>query len=570
MRQLPIIFSLALLVFFSFDALAELKGPHGLRLMVVTNGDDDGPGSLRAAINAVNNDPAVDPTILVAIHQSGIALLSPLPAITRPGTTIDARDVQASNGNVDSPSLVLNGAKAGPCNGFVIAAKNVTIAGIQAYNFSAAAFLVLSDGAQLRANSAIGTGRGIALINASGGAFSYNTFTDTQLSGIAIWNGGFNLISHTTITEHAEAYGIVLVNSSYNRIEESEVDKGILTSLPAIDILGNSQGNQLVNLEVNKGRVSYSWGGPPGIRVEKAGMNTVLNQVNVGNEYIVTSTADDGSPGTLRDAINKQVPTGGAALHIPRIVFMIPTTAANPIATISALGSYMVYYGTIVDATTQPGYNDLGAWHRAIQIEGHLAGRNGCFNINNGSVLGFSIMGFQGTGILVNGAMFASVSVMGNNIGVDGMGRNKWGNLGNGIELDYSNFTSIIGNVISGNGGDGIQVNSSDWTLIGSNFIGLASDGITPMGNGYSGIHAGPDVSGLDIGVRTVNDPKLGSPGGNFIAANGQWGIFSRATNTAITGNSVGVNILGQSMPDLESPEINLVDAPINAPKRRK
>src|SRR5438105_2729402 len=90
-----------------------------LAVFTVTNTDDAGPGSLRAAIQNANTTAAAD-TIEFSIDSSGvqsIGLGSALPAITRP-LTIDAT---TQDPNALTPVIELDGAETGSsANGLTV------------------------------------------------------------------------------------------------------------------------------------------------------------------------------------------------------------------------------------------------------------------------------------------------------------------------------------------------------------------------------------------------------------------------------------------------------------------
>lgn len=97
-------------------------------------------------------------------------------------------------------------------------------------------------------------------------------------------------------------------------------------------------------------------------------------------------------------------------------------------------------------------------------------------------------------------------------------------------------------NVISGNGQYGVEITGVAATanLIRGNFIGLASDGATDVGNGLDGVFV------LDGSSNTIGGFVVGA--GNVISGNDRHGIHisgsTAATNT-IQGNYVGTDNIG-------------------------
>ncbi len=97
------------------------------------------------------------------------------------------------------------------------------------------------------------------------------------------------------------------------------------------------------------------------------------------------------------------------------------------------------------------------------------------------------ISGNRGDGVeLSHSTETKDNNVVGNYIGVDATGSQILANEGNGVTLeDTVDGTKIYENVISGNGANGIRVYMLvTRTQIYNNLIGLAADGVTPMGNG--------------------------------------------------------------------------------------
>jgi hypothetical protein len=101
--------------------------------------------------------------------------------------------------------------------------------------------------------------------------------------------------------------------------------------------------------------------------------------------------------------------------------------------------------------------------------------------------------------------------------------------------------TTGAGNVISGNGFAGLTLNAARDSFVQGNRIGVGSDGITPLGNGDTGLfisnQAGPNTNNL------VGGP--GAAASNVIAFNAKNGILvidSQATGNRLQNNSIFEN----------------------------
>ena len=140
--------------------------------------------------------------------------------------------------------------------------------------------------------------------------------------------------------------------------------------------------------------------------------------------------------------------------------------------------------------------------------------------------------------------------IQGNLIGTNAAGTAAVANTDRGIQLESGADLNIIGgspaaaNVISGNGNDGIIISDgaspgTDTTgnVIRSNLIGLAADGVSPLGNGNAGVRF-TSVTGNTVGGPGVTD-------GNRIAHNGGDGVESgngAGDGNTILGNSIWAN----------------------------
>ncbi|MGI8957285.1 MAG: beta strand repeat-containing protein [Chthoniobacterales bacterium] len=151
------------------------------------------------------------------------------------------------------------------------------------------------------------------------------------------------------------------------------------------------------------------------------------------------------------------------------------------------------------------------------------------------------------TGILFGGnpALGHSTgTVQGNFIGTDATGTTAL-NFGSGAGIAASHATGVVingGNVISGNGigvsisSSGTSGSTSDSTTVQGNFIGVAADGMKPLGN-----------SGNGVDVFFTSNHLIGgtNPGeGNVIANNGGNGvsIAGGGTSVRVDGNSIFSN----------------------------
>jgi uncharacterized repeat protein (TIGR01451 family) len=125
--------------------------PTGSTTFTVTNTNDSGNGSLRAAILAANAT-VFDDTITFDIPGSGpftIHPLSPLPAITSP-VVIDAT---SQSGYAGTPIVELDGTNAGAAaNGVYVSAPNTTIRGLVVNRFALEGIVIDTHHGVVRGN----------------------------------------------------------------------------------------------------------------------------------------------------------------------------------------------------------------------------------------------------------------------------------------------------------------------------------------------------------------------------------------------------------------------------------
>jgi hypothetical protein len=220
-----------------------------------------------------------------------------------------------------------------------------------------------------------------------------------------------------------------------------------------------------------------------------------------------------------------------------------------------------------------------------VRIEGNFIGTDPSGAAAAGSVVGINISTQGGAAqVIIGGADAAARNlisgnstigiasgfnfngfndyvVQGNLIGTDVSGQVALGN-NTGISVNYFTPTVFVArnNVISGNSGSGIGIGDSGvgqqgTSLSGTvqgNLIGVAADGVTPLGNGRLGIIVeGAAPPGANSCLIGGTDPGQG----NVIAFNNLEGVrIDGGLNTKILGNSIfanaglGINLGGDNV----------------------
>ncbi|MBI2297412.1 MAG: right-handed parallel beta-helix repeat-containing protein, partial [Armatimonadetes bacterium] len=267
--------------------LAVLVGaPSALgATIVVTNTNDSGPGSLRAAMGDANATAGPD-TIQFDIPGAGphvIQPLSRLPDLTDPGTTIDGT---SQPGYAGSPVVVLNGSLAVGAYGLGVSAGGTVIQGLGITGF---AWYGIAAGGQgsgtIERNVISNNGGGIALTQVSAATVRSNLITGNWRTGLFCCGPGSRpTISGNTISGNTDAYlggGISCIGASPT-IEDNEISGNTAGSngggiyccgasaqpeLRNNTLSGNSAGG-------NGGGVAVDYGSSPTIRENTLTGNT--------------------------------------------------------------------------------------------------------------------------------------------------------------------------------------------------------------------------------------------------------------------------------------------------------
>jgi len=328
--------------------------------------------------------------------------------------------------------------------------------------------------------------------------------------------------------------------------------------------------------------------------------------------YTVINTADAGV-GSLRWAINQANGNAGA----DTIDFGIGS-GAKTIALVSALPP--IAQAVTIDATTQPGFagtplieingagivaagaSGITVSANSVVIKGLVInrfnlhgilinagsgttvtqcyigtdaagatvlanGHTGVYMANTGGHVigpGNVISGNAVDGVRLDAAGAANSVVKGNKIGTNAAGDWALANAFNGVVMTNGAHNNVIGgttgadlNVISGNSKNGVAIASgSTANVVERNYIGLAADGATALGNGLDGVFL-TDAPGNKIGGDIAGTF-------NIIGTNLHYGI--EVSGAAAGGNTIQRNIIGSDLFGNLSRGNNFDGVAINAP----
>ncbi len=308
---------------------------------------------------------------------------------------------------------------------------------------------------------------------------------------------------------------------------------------------------------------------------------TVDSVLDVPDDNISDSICDDGAGNcTLRAAIEESNDTAGTQT----INFNISsgTSFTNDGQTGYTITPF-TNLPNITDQVVINGYSQPNAQTNTAQSPNPLNGRllieidgtnvsvgsKNCFELDNGSdnaiIKGLVINRCQGSAISI--ADIDSAKIEGNYIGTDPTGLTARSNgapsggssvaVGVGANCNTSTDTNttntVLGgstaaarNLISGNRGAGMGICAVDTTVQG-NYVGLASDGLTAMGNS---VNVGDGSGGATIDyadgvlIGGVNTGEMNIFSGNYNAGVSPY----RSENMTVQGNYFGLGYDGSTM----------------------
>lgn len=461
----------------------------------VINTGDSGPGSLRQAITDANEHFGPD-QIVFAIPGTGpffISLLSQLPQINETVTL----DATTQPGYTGQPLVVLDGVAASNAYGLLVLADDCIIRGLVIHRFSR---------------------DGIRLENVSRCVIQGN-FIGTDANGQNAAGMGENGIGISGGTGHL----IGGLSAAGRNVIGGCTENGIIIAGPGARghrVLGNFIGTDATGTtalgNLQSGVVLYGVSSNE-IGGLAAGAGNLISGNRQSGIYLLGPGAEGNRILGNRIGLNA---AGTARLPNQQDGITLFQAAANVIGDCRASGANIisgnteagVYVGGASSSNNvvignRIGVNPAGTF--AISNQWGIAIENAPRNFIGGSApgAGNQISGNQVVGLTIQGISAMQNRVEGNRIGTDAAGRAALANEGPGIYITApSNYIgsplSGAGNITSGNRASGIHIEnpSANGNMVQGNFIGLAADGLSPLGNDFHGIIIQLDASNNHIG----------------------------------------------------------------------
>ncbi|MCU0707282.1 MAG: right-handed parallel beta-helix repeat-containing protein, partial [Pirellula sp.] len=429
---------------------------------------------------------------------------------------------------------------------------------------------ILASEGGLRVLSSNITALAITLnVNASleGADATLNVPNVTNNGGYLSWgDGGLNLTNPLVIDgNYAQgpfasfAVAVNAVSSSAGRVDvtgAADLDGFFVLTMLNNDPIDVSQSFNVLTFGSASGAFgSLSWNGSQyGGFTLAAPFEITQNAGNIdltGTVNVVSSNADTGA-GSLREAILNANASGDPSLIGFRNIGSIALASSLPAITTPVE----------INAVEQGGF--VGT--PIIELDGTAAGATDGLRLAAGSagsiIRGLVINRFNGNGLSIESS---NNRISTNYIGTDVLGLVGLVNTGNGITITNASGNiiggpdALLANIISGNGvGVAMSGPLATANRVQSNYIGIAIDGASAIANDRGVLIEG-GASGNFIG--TDGDGSFDASEGNTISGNtGTLGFgvhISDADNNIVAGNRIGVNFVGDPIPNREGVFVN-------------
>jgi hypothetical protein len=546
----------------SSSSSSSTTGPTAF--YAVTNTNDSGAGSLRAAITSVNASSSTQYSGISFAVTGVITLASDLPAITKKvlidggtapgyvaGNTTTAPLVAVNFNNVAS-GFNFNSGSAGSgiyalsiygsnSNGITLNASNITL--LRNYiglNLSGAAGGNAADGIYIAAasiNNVIGSNP-----NSISGLYS-NVISGNTLNGIRIYGSAGNQIQANAIGTNPA--GTSAIGNRNNGI--------LVTYYATENTIGgtayyDSATGQTNDPTGNKGTVPIVYIAPPlgnlisgntqnGVHIDQYSELTVLSGNFIGTNNVGTAAIGNGGNGVSITNSNNNQLIGCTYEDNPFVYYNV----------LSGNGENGLYIYNSNAILVQANFFGAGANNASmVPNAGHgilVDGTSAGVQVGGVIPLGNVSAGNRGDGIRVAGTAsgFTTFNTFGGLYAFQGAAPNQ----GNGITIDSTGLNNLIRtNVMSGNIGNGIRLTANatgvivDPNVVGPNTYGTGALTGTSATNGYGNGGNGILVEGSGNYIGGYNGSVIPQ---NTFSGNQLYGIKITGNNNYVFNASIGL-----------------------------
>ena len=529
----------------------------------VTNLNDSGTGSLRAAIE--NANAAGSPSTITFAVAGTIALTTALPQITQ-SVKIDATTAPGATAG-SAPVVEIN------CNGnagltFATGSDDSSLLGF-AIGGAAGNGVTLESGGVTIAGNYIGLGTdGAVLANGAAGIYASSSSSGNIIGSNPTAASG--VVSN--VVSGNDGNGIVLDGSSDNTLVNNYVGTNptgtaaIANGLNGILVTGGAANNTIggtAYTDTTTGAVNNPTGTegtvpavivtPPlgnlvsgntadGILINDNSENNVLSGNFVGTTATGNAALGNGGDGVAIDGANNNSLIGCTALDDPFVYYNV----------VSGNGYNGLHITDSDDTTVQANFFGIGANNATIVGNGTNGIRvdGSSSNVQVGGVipLGNVAAGNGDNGIDVEGTVshFITFNTFGGLFAFGGAAPN--GN--DGLLIDATGgHNTVQTNVFSGNDNNGIQIGgNASGVTVDPNIVGLSTDGTSTLANdgGFGNGNDGLLINGT-AHDNTIGGSQQSVIAENLFSDNAAYGIEvgGAAYDNSIINSYVGLGDLG-------------------------
>ncbi len=522
-------------------------GTTSSSLALRANQGGDGAISLREAIlaaNATRNVNGVADEIDFAISGSGVRTITIGTTGLASITDAVVIDAWTQAGWSNSPLIELNGGNTGTLkDGFNLASgsSGSTIRGFIINRFT-------GDGIEINSsNNNVIEGNWIGLSNTgtSASANSLRGLYAINSTGLTI--GGTSTASRNVISGNTWQ-GIYFDNVDNSFVYGNYVGTNVAgtgdvngsssnTAQVGLVLVNGSSGNQVGSAAAGARNV-FSGNNHYGIEIQNS---TSQNNTIAGN-YIGTDATGLAAVGNTNGGFSfwgsgtGNVLSGNVISGNGNVGVMVGNGAASSTIQGNIIG--LGVNGSTVVGNVGTGVYVAGASSNTL-IGTNADGSNDSAEVN-------TISG-NSDGVVVSDSGTTGTLIYGNYIGTDVSGLSARGNTFDGVRIQSGAIVNYVGgagtsrrNIIAANGQDGVQIDgeASDINYIQNNWIGLAADGVTVLGNGGDGIYISGGADNTVIGGIGLGNVIVGARTAGIE-------IDGASTGTSILGNLIGINAAG-------------------------